>query len=139
EKFRIYVSALTQLNIDSINRIPTRDTRLIRRIVRDSLFRRISASETLRRWPIVTKGEENYIFPFQENADVVFNSAVVYELAVLKHYAEVALQAINYKQEEYAEALRLLNFLSHFVYITADEIPPTSIMREFIGKSSFKY
>jgi uridine kinase len=139
EKFRIYVSALTQLNIDSINRIPTRDTRLIRRIVRDSLFRRIPASETLRRWPVVTKGEENYIFPFQENADVMFNSAVVYELAVLKHYGEVALRAIDYKQEEYAEALRLLNFLSHFVSIMADEIPPTSIMREFIGKSSFKY
>lgn len=139
EKFSIYVSALTQLNIDSINRVPTRDTRLIRRIVRDSLFRRVSASETLRRWPVVIKGEENYIFPFQENADVMFNSAVVYELAVLKHYAEVALRAIDYKQEEYAEALRLLNFLSHFVYITADEIPPTSIMREFIGKSSFKY
>ncbi len=139
EKFRIYVSALTQLNIDSINRIPTRDTRLIRRIVRDSRFRGITASETIKRWPTVTKGEEKYIFPFQENADVMFNSAVVYELAVLKYYAEVALRAIGYREEEYVEALRLLNFLSHFMSIMPYEIPPTSIIREFIGNSSFRY
>ncbi len=139
DKFRIYVSALTQLNIDSINRIPTRDTRLIRRIVRDRHFRGISAGETIRRWPTVIRGEEKYIFPYQENADIMFNSALVYELAVLRVKAEVALRAIDYKEKEYGEALRLLNFLSHFLPLVTDEIPPTSILREFIGGSSFKY
>jgi uridine kinase len=139
DKFRVYVSALTQLNIDSINRIPTRDTRLIRRIVRDRHFRGISATETIRRWPTVIRGEEKYIFPFQENADVMFNSALVYELAILRVNAEVALRAIDYKEKEYGEALRLLNFLSHFLPLVTDEIPPTSILREFIGRSSFKY
>ena len=139
DKFRVYVSALTQLNIDSINRIPTRDTRLIRRIVRDRHFRGISAAETIKRWPTVIRGEEKYIFPYQENADVMFNSALVYELAVLRVKAEVALRAIDYKEREYGEALRLLNFLSHFLPLLTDEIPPTSILREFIGGSSFKY
>ncbi len=139
DKFKVYVSALTQLNIDRINRIPTRDTRLIRRIVRDSHFRGISAAETIRRWPTVIKGEEKYIFPYQENADVMFNSALVYELAVLRVRAEVALRAIDYKEKEYGESLRLLNFLSHFLPLVTEEIPPTSILREFIGGSSFKY
>ncbi len=139
DKFKIYVSALTQLNIDSINRIPTRDTRLIRRIVRDRHFRGISAAETIRRWPTVIKGEEKYIFPYQENADIMFNSALVYELAVLRVQAEVALRAIDYKAKEYGEALRLLNFFSHFLPLVTEEIPPTSILREFIGGSSFKY
>ncbi len=139
DKFKIYVSALTQLNIDRINRIPTRDTRLIRRIVRDSHFRGISAAETIRRWPTVIKGEEKYIFPYQENADIMFNSALVYELAVLRVRAEVALRAIDYKEKQYGESLRLLNFLSHFLPLITEEIPPTSILREFIGGSSFKY
>jgi len=139
EKFRVYVSALTQLNIDRINRIPTRDTRLIRRIVRDKHFRGISAAETIKRWPTVIKGEEKYIFPYQENADIMFNSALVYELAVLRVRAEVALRAIDYREPEYGESLRLLNFLSHFLPLLTDEIPPTSILREFIGGSSFKY
>ncbi len=139
DKFKVYVSALTQLNIDRINRIPTRDTRLIRRIVRDRHFRGISAAETIKRWPTVIRGEEKYIFPYQENADVMFNSALVYELAVLRVRAEVALRAIDYKERQYGEALRLLNFLSHFLPLITEEIPPTSILREFIGGSSFKY
>jgi len=138
-KFKLYVSALSQVNIDNLNRIPTRDSRLIRRIVRDTQFRAIPAQETLRRWNAVIESEEKYIFPFQENADEVFNSTLIYELAVLRNYAEVALRAIDYKEKEYAEALRLLNFLSHFLPLMPDEVPPTSILREFIGKSAFKY
>jgi uridine kinase len=138
-KFKIYVSALTQINIDNINRIPTRDTRLIRRIVRDNHFRGISASDTIKNWPTVIKAEEKYIFPYQENANVMFNSTLVYELAVLRNYAEVPLRAIDYKEKEYGEALRLLNFLSHILPLMTEEVPPTSILREFIGKSSFKY
>ncbi|MEF3244616.1 MAG: hypothetical protein K6343_01320 [Caldisericaceae bacterium] len=137
--FKIYVSALSQLNIDNINRIPTRDTRLIRRIVRDAHFRGISPQDNLRRWKDVVSSEEKYIFPYQENADVMFNSALIYELAVLKNFAEIPLRAVEYTEKEYAEALRLLNFLSHVLPYTPDEIPPTSILREFIGKSSFKY
>jgi uridine kinase len=138
-KFKIYVSALTQINIDNINRIPTRDTRLIRRIVRDNHFRGISAAETLKNWPTVIKSEEKYIFPYQENANVMFNSTLVYELAVLRNFAEVPLRAIDYKEKEYGEALRLLNFLSHILPLITEEVPPTSILREFIGKSAFKY
>jgi uridine kinase len=138
-KFKLYVSALSQVNIDNLNRIPTRDSRLIRRIVRDSHFRAIPASETLKRWNAVISSEEKYIFPYQENADEVFNSTLLYELAILRNYAEVTLRAIDYKEKEYAEALRLLNFLSHFLPLMPDEVPPTSILREFIGKSTFKY
>jgi len=127
------------VNIDNINRIPTRDTRLIRRIVRDSQFRGISAQENLRRWKDVIEAEEEYIYPFQENADIMFNSALIYELAVLRNFAEVPLRAIEYKEKEYSEALRLLNFLYHILPLPQDEIPPTSIIREFIGKSSFRY
>lgn len=138
KKFKIYVSALTQLNIDRINRIPTRDTRLIRRIVRDSHFRGISALETIRRWEGVIKGEEKYIFPYQENADLMFNSALVYELSVLRTYAEISLRTIDYTEKDYSEALRLLNFLYHFVPLIPDEVPPNSILREFIGGSAVK-
>jgi uridine kinase len=138
-KFKIYVSALTQINIDNLNRIPTRDTRLIRRIVRDNHFRGITASETIKTWPVVIDAEEKYIFPYQENANVMFNSTLVYELSVLRNYAEVPLRAIDYKEKEYGEALRLLNFLSHILPLMTDEVPPTSILREFIGRSSFKY
>jgi len=138
-KYKIYVSALSQVNIDNINRIPTRDTRLIRRIVRDAHFRGISAQENLRRWKDVIDAEEKYVFPYQENAHIMFNSALIYELAILRNFAEVPLRAIEYKEKEYAEALRLLNFLYHILPLQQDEVPPTSILREFIGKSSFKY
>jgi len=138
-KFKIYVSALTQLNINSLNRIPTRDVRLLRRIFRDTLFRGNPPSITLARWKGVIKGEEEHIFKFQENADVMFNSSLVYELAVLKNYVETPLRSITYDDEYYCEALRLLNFLNHFLPISEDEIPPTSILREFIGGSSFRY
>lgn len=138
-KFRIYVSALTQLNIDAINRIPTRDTRLIRRLVRDMKYRGHDAKTTIQMWPKVQRGEERWIFPYQEEADVMFNSALVHELAVLKIYAEPILRVLDSSEREYAEALRLLNFLSHFMGLLPDEIPPTSIVREFIGGSSFKY
>ncbi len=138
-KFKVYVSVLTQINIDSINRVPTRDARLIRRIVRDVHFRGIGASETIRRWPTVINSEERNIFPYQENADVMFDSSLIYELALLRTYAEVPLRAIGSREKEYGEALRLLNFLSHFLPIMPDEIPPTSIVREFIGRSSFRY
>jgi len=138
-KFRIYVSALTQINLNEINRVPTRDTRLIRRIVRDKLFRGNSPIQTINRWESVTKGEETCIFPYQEEADEMFNSSLVYELNVLKLYAEPYLREIDSSTPEYAEALRLLNFLSHFMGVFPSEVPPTSILREFIGGSSFEY
>jgi len=138
-KYLIYVSALTQLNIDDFNRIPTTDNRLLRRIVRDSLFRNYSALDTLRRWPEVRAGEERNIFPFQEQADIMFNSAQIYELAVLKNYALPRLLQISPNEPEYGEARRLANFLTSFLGIEPDEIPPTSILREFIGNSSFHY
>jgi len=136
-KFKIYVSALTQLNIDDHNRLPTTDLRILRRIVRDNQFRGISGLETIRRWPSVRRGEERNIFPFQEEADVMFNSALVYELAVLKRFAEPILQTIKPTEPEYAEALRLLKFLSYFLPIDSDYIPFNSIIREFIGNSCF--
>lgn len=138
-KFKIYVSVLTQINIDNINRIPTRDHRLIRRIVRDLHHRGIQAIDTIRRWQQVINGEESYIFPNQERADAIFNSSLIYELPILRIYAEAPLRAIEVKEKEYAESLRLLNFLSHFIPLLPDEVPQTSILREFIGKSSFKY
>jgi len=138
-KFKIYVSALTQINLNEINRVPTRDTRLIRRIVRDKLFRGNSPIQTLDRWKSVTGGEEIYIFPYQEEANAMFNSSLVYELNVLKLYAEPYLRAIDSSVPEYAEALRLINFLSHFIGVFPSEVPPTSILREFIGGSSFEY
>ena len=139
QKFKIYVSALTPLNIDSNNRIPTTDNRLIRRMVRDSLYRSYSALETLQRWPSVRKGEENHIFPFQEEADVMFNTALVYELGVLKRWAEPILKEVPPIVAEYSEAKRLLKFLSYILPIPEHEIPPNSILREFVEGSSFKY
>ncbi len=139
KKFRIYVSALTQVNIDSHNRISTSDTRLIRRIVRDKLFRNHSAQDNLKMWPKVRRAEEIHIFPYQENADTMFNSALIYELAVLKLYAEPLLEEIGPEFPEYATAVRLIGLLSHFLGMLPDEVPPTSILREFIGGSSFRY
>lgn len=136
-KFKIYVSALTSLSIDDHNRIPTTDTRIIRRIVRDSQFRNHSALATIRMWPSVRRGEERYIFPFQEEADVMFNSALIYELGVLKKYAEPLLAKIDNSQPEYSEAKRLLNFLSYFLPVDTAEIPINSIIREFIGGGCF--
>ncbi|WP_432665743.1 nucleoside kinase [Wukongibacter baidiensis] len=138
KKFKIYISALTQLNIDNHNRIPTTDTRLVRRIVRDSKYRGHSALTTLRLWKSVRRGEERNIFPFQEEADVMFNSALVYELAALKKYANPLLKEISDKEPEYAEAKRLLKFLSYFKSIDDEKnILQTSILKEFIGGSCF--
>lgn len=137
-KFKIYISALTQLNIDDHNRIPTTDSRLIRRIVRDSKYRGHSAQRTIDLWPSVRRGEEKNIFPFQEEADVMFNSALSFELAVLKKHAEPLLEAIPENCDEYKEAKRLLKFLSYFRSIDDDTLVPiTSILKEFIGGSYF--
>jgi uridine kinase len=138
-KFKIYVSALTTLNIDDHNRVSTTDNRLIRRIVRDYRYRKYSARETISRWPSVRQGEEKHIFPFQEEADAMFNSALLYELAVLKPFAEPILLEVQPNQPEYAEATRLLDFFSYFKPLKPNEIPPTSILREFLGGSSFSY
>lgn len=136
-KFKIYISALTQLNIDEHNRIPTTDGRLIRRIVRDARTRGTSAKETIARWPSVRRGEEENIFPFQEQADVMFNSALVYELACLKVYAEPLLFGIGKDEPEYEEAKRLLKFFDYFVPVPSEEVPNNSLLREFIGGSCF--
>ncbi len=139
-KYKIYISALTQIGIDGHNRIPTTDNRLIRRIIRDNKYRGYSAFETLKRWESVRQGEELNIFPYQEEADIMFNSALLYELAVLKKYAIPLLKEINQQEQEYAEAKRLLKFFSYFKDINIeDEIPPTSILREFFGESTFRY
>ncbi len=138
-KFKVYVSALTQIGIDGHNRIPTTDNRLLRRMVRDHKYRGYSALDTLRRWASVRRGEDKNIFPYQEHADIMFNSALMYELGVLKKHAEPLLETIQQNQYERSEARRLLKFLSYFKDIPEDEIPPTSILREFMGKSSFKY
>ena len=136
-KFKIYISALTQLNIDEHNRIPTTDGRLIRRIVRDARTRGTSAKETIRMWPSVRKGEECNIFPYQEEADVMFNSALIYELAVLKPYVEAQLFGIERECPEYLEAKRLLKFLDYFVGIGSENVPANSLLREFIGGGCF--
>lgn len=136
-KFKIYISALTQLNIDEHNRIPTTDGRLIRRIVRDARTRGTSAKETIARWPSVRRGEERNIFPYQEEADVMFNSALIYELACLKVYAEPLLFGIEKGAPEYLEANRLLKFFDYFVPIPSEEVPNNSLLREFIGGSCF--
>ena len=138
-KFKIYLSALTQLNLDNHNRISTSDNRLIRRIVRDARFRGKSAATTISMWPSVHKGEELHIFPFQNNADAILNTALDYELAVLKIYAEPLLRCVNPTQPEYAEACQLLNFLNNFAPIPPTAVPSRSIIREFIGGSAFKY
>lgn len=136
-KFKIYISALTQLNVDEHNRIPTTDGRLIRRMIRDMRTRGTSARETIARWPSVRRGEEKNIFPYQEEADVMFNSALIYELAVLKLYVEPLLFQIRPEEPEYYEAKRLLKFLDYFVGVPSDDIPKNSILREFIGGSCF--
>ncbi len=138
-KFRIYISALTQLTINDHSRISTTDTRMLRRMVRDNRYRNYSAAETLKRFPSVIRGERRNTYPFQENADVMFNSALVYELAVLRDLAVPLLEAIPRDDEAYPEAQRLRTFLRLFRPVAADEVPPTSILREFIGGSSFRY
>lgn len=137
--FKIYVSALTTIKIDDHNWVPTTDTRLLRRIIRDYRFRNYSARETIARWPSVRRGEEKWIFPYQEDADVMFNSALIFELAVLKKYAEPILAEVPKFCDEYTETHRLLKFLNFFVPILDREIPPTSLLREFMGGSSFRY
>ena len=137
-KFKIYISALTQINIDEHNRISTTDGRLIRRMVRDARTRGATAAHTIGMWPSVRRGEDNYIFPFQEEADVMFNSALIYELAVLKPQAEAILFGIPKDAPEYIEAKRLLKFLDYFISISTEDIPKNSLMREFVGGSIFK-
>ena len=137
--FRVYASALTTILLDSHNYIPTTDNRLLRRIIRDHKYRGVSAQETIRRWPSVRRGENRWIFPFQENADAMFNSAMLFELAVIKRQAEPLLDQVPENSPEYAEAYRLLKFLRYIRSIPEDQIPPTSLLREFLGGSSFKY
>ena len=136
-KFRIYISALTQLNIDEHNRIPSTDGRLIRRLVRDARTRGASATKTISMWPSVRRGEEKNIFPYQEYADVMFNSSLIYELAVLKQYVEPLLLGVSKDSPEYVEAKRLLKFLDYFVGIGNDNVPTNSLLREFIGGGCF--
>jgi uridine kinase len=138
-KFLIYVSALTQLGIDSHNRISTTDNRLIRRLVRDDQYRGHGALSTIQRWPSVQRGEKRWIFPFQHLADATFNSALDYELAVLKPFAVPLLDQIKPSQPEYAEARRLTGFLHNFLAIAPDIVPGNSILREYIGGSQLKY
>lgn len=137
--FKIFLSALTQISIDDQNHISTTDNRMIRRMIRDSKYRNYLAAETIRRWPSVRAGEDKNIFPYQENADVMFNSALIYELAVLKKYADPLLKSVTESQPEFSESNRLLKFLSYFKTIDDFEIPPTSVLREFLGGSSFTY
>ncbi len=137
QKFKIYISALTQINIDEHNRIPTTDGRLIRRIVRDARTRGTSARNTIAMWPSVRRGEESHIFPFQESADYTFNSTLIYELAVLKEYAEPMLFTVRPEDPEYTEAKRLLKFLDYFLPIPSEDIPNNSLVREFIGGGCF--
>lgn len=137
--YRIFISALTQISFDEHMHISTADNRLLRRIIRDSKYRGYPAAETLKRWISVRRGEEKNIFPYQENADIMFNSATLYELAILKKYAEPLLKMVPENSDEYSEAIRLLKFLSYFKPIDDEEIPPTSLLREFLGGSSFAY
>ena len=139
QKFKIYVSALTSIAMDNMNRIATTDNRLLRRMVRDNAYRGTSAVDTIKRWQSVRRGEDKHIFPYQEQADVVINSAMIYELCVLKRYAETILHEVPDSVPEFGEANRLLKFLEHFAPIDSDFIPPTSVLREFIGGSSFVY
>lgn len=138
-KFRIYVSALTTLSIDNHNWIPTTDNRLLRRIIRDYKYRGTSAQETIRRWPSVRRGEDKWIYPFTENADAMFNSSLLFELAVIKDYADEILSKVPSDCPEYAQAHRLRRFLHYFRQLQPDVVPPTSLLREFMGGSSFKY
>ena len=137
--FRVYASALTTILLDNHNYIPTTDNRLLRRIIRDYKYRGVSAQDTIHRWPSVRAGENKWIFPYQENADAMFNSAMLFELAVIKTQAEPLLQQVPENCEEYAEAYRLLKFLKYFKGIPYNNLPPTSLLREFLGGSSFHY
>ena len=139
QKFRIYASALTTILLDNHNYIPTTDNRLLRRIIRDYKYRGVSAQETIRRWPSVRKGENRWIFPYQENADAMFNSAMLFELAVIKQQAEPLLEQVPENCVEHAEAYRLRKFLKYIKPIAEAQIPPTSLLREFLGGSSFEY
>lgn len=139
EVYKVYVSALTTLKIDTHNWISTSDNRLLRRIVRDYKYRHTSALDSIRRWPSVRRGEEKWIFPFSENADATFNSSLIFELGVMKNYAEPILRDVPRDDEAYGEAYRLLRLLSYFEPIPADQIPATSLLREFLGGSSFRY
>jgi len=139
QKFRVYASALTTIMLDDHNYIPTTDNRLLRRIIRDHKYRAVRAEETIRRWASVREGENKWIFPYQENADEMFNTAMLYELAVIKEQAEPLLENVPETAEEYSEAYRLLKFLKHFKQIPDDQLPTTSLLREFLGGSSFKY
>lgn len=136
-KFKVYISALTQLNIDNHNRVHTSDTRKLRRIIRDNQYRSLSAAETLRMWKTIREGEEKFVFPYQDDVDVILNSALIYELGILKTYAEPLLFSVPENDENYAEAIRLINFLRNFLPIPSDNIPSDSVIREFIGKSCF--
>jgi uridine kinase len=138
-KYRVYVSALTSISLDNHNWIPTTDNRLLRRIVRDYRFRNYSARETISRWPSVRKGEDKWIFPYQETADAMFNSAMLYELAALRRFAEPLLSEIREADCEHAEAYRLIRFLKYFAPISDHELPGTSLLREFLGGGSFQY
>ena len=137
--YRVYASALTTLLLDNHNYVPTTDNRLLRRIIRDNKYRAVNAVETIRRWPSVRKGENRWIFPYQENADQMFNTAMLFELAVIKRQAEPLLEQVPENCPEYAEAYRLLKFLRYIRPIPEDQIPPTSLLREFLGGSSFEY
>lgn len=139
QKYRVYASALTTILIDSHNYVPTTDNRLLRRIIRDHKYRGVSAQETIRRWPSVRAGENRWIFPFQENADTMFNTAMLFELAVIKTQAEPLLELVPENSEEYSEAYRLLKFLRYIKPIPYEQVPSTSLLREFLGGSSFKY
>jgi uridine kinase len=139
QKFKIYISCFTSVAMDNYSRIPTTDNRLLRRTIRDNATRGNNALRTLNMWPSVRRGEERHIFPYQENADVMFNSSLFYEISVLRAIAEPVLREVPETATEYAEARRMLKFLDNFVPIAPDEIPPTSLLREFIGGSSFKY
>jgi len=138
-KFRIYVSALTSILLDDHNYIPTTDNRLLRRIVRDYKYRGYSARDTIARWPSVRAGEKKWIFPYQENADVMFNSALIFELAVLKPRVMPLLRDVDERYEEHSEAYRLMKFLSYIKSIPSEGLPPTSLLREFVGGSTFHY
>lgn len=138
-KYKIYVSALTSIGLDDHNWIPTAENRLLRRIIRDNSYRGFSAQETIRRWPSVRRGEDKWIFPFQEYADVTFNSALIYELGVLKSHAEPLLQSVPRNSDEYGESLRLMRFLEYIPALQDKVVPLTSLLREFLGGSSFKY
>ena len=139
QKYRVYASALTTILIDSHNYVPTTDNRLLRRIIRDYKYRGVSARETIRRWPSVRNGENRWIFPYQEQADVMFNTAMLFELAVIKTQAEPLLELVPENCDEHSEAYRLLKFLHYIKPIPYDQVPSTSLLREFLGGSSFRY